>query len=112
MEPNADSGPAWQAGPTDILAAYEQLGRGLVAVRSSATDEDGSEISFAGQQETILGVEGDDAIIQAVERCWHSLDTERARAYRKSQGIADDAAAMAVVVQRIIAMRIGRIIAP
>ena len=86
----------------EILAGYREMGAGMVAVRSSATNEDGSEASFAGQQETILGVEGDDAILQAVERCWHSLHTERAVAYRRSQGIADDAAAMAVVVQKLV----------
>ena len=42
-----------------ILDAYHQLGGGPVAVRSSATAEDSSLNSFAGQQETILGVVGD-----------------------------------------------------
>src|SRR5436305_4648248 len=37
-----------------ITEAYRQLGEGPVAVRSSATAEDGSVYSFAGQQETIL----------------------------------------------------------
>src|SRR5262245_52157693 len=36
--------------------AYRALGGGFVAVRSSATAEDGADASFAGQQETILGV--------------------------------------------------------
>lgn len=94
----------------EVLAAYEELGRGVVAVRSSATNEDGAEASFAGQQETILGVEGDDELVSAVERCWHSLQTERARAYRQSQGISDDAAAMAVVVQRLIRSEISGVL--
>src|SRR5262245_26013499 len=37
-----------------IASAYRDLGSGPVAVRSSATAEDGSVASFAGQQETIL----------------------------------------------------------
>src|SRR5271168_2809292 len=49
-----------------LLDAYRSLGGGAVAVRSSATAEDGSETSFAGQQETILGVRGDEAVRDAV----------------------------------------------
>src|SRR6516165_9905004 len=45
-----------------IKDAYRRLGGGAVAVRSSATAEDGAATSFAGQQETILGVTGDDAV--------------------------------------------------
>jgi pyruvate,water dikinase len=85
-----------------LLSAYRNLGRGVVAVRSSATAEDGAATSFAGQQETILGVEGEDSLRQAVERCWRSLHTERARAYRQRQGVDEASVAMAVVVQRLV----------
>src|SRR4051812_45832246 len=51
-----------------IGTAYRQLGGGLVAVRSSATAEDGAVTSFAGQQETILGVTGETAVCDAVAR--------------------------------------------
>jgi phosphohistidine swiveling domain-containing protein len=84
-----------------ICEAYRSLG-GTVAVRSSATGEDGAEASFAGQQETFLGVVGEDAVLDAIERCWRSLHTERAVAYRKKQGIPDASIAMAVVVQRLV----------
>src|SRR5262249_1537625 len=63
---------------------------------SSAIAEDAADTSFAGQQETILGVEGEDALINAVERCWRSLFTERAAAYRAKQGV--DAADLAIAV--------------
>src|SRR5947209_913654 len=53
----------------ELGAAYQQLGGGLVAVRSSATAEDSADTSFAGKQETILGVTGD-GLIDAIERCW------------------------------------------
>ncbi len=86
----------------ELQQAYRELGDGSVAVRSSATAEDGAETSFAGQQETILGVIGIEDLLIAVERCWKSLHTERAIAYRRQQGIADDGAAMAVVVQRLV----------
>jgi phosphohistidine swiveling domain-containing protein len=85
-----------------LTDAYRNLGAGPVAVRSSATAEDAADTSFAGQQETILGVEGDEALIAAVERCWRSLFTERAIAYRAKQGIDAAALAMAVVVQQLV----------
>lgn len=85
-----------------LFSAYRELGGGAVAVRSSATAEDGVVTSFAGQQETILGVEGDEALRDAVERCWRSLHTDRAKAYRERQGIDDRGLAMAVVVQRLV----------
>ena len=94
----------------NLRAAYRELGGGPVAVRSSATAEDGAETSFAGQQETILGVVGDDDLLKAVERCWKSLFTERSLAYRRQQGIADDGAAMAVVVQQLIPAEVAGVL--
>ncbi|MEU4515714.1 PEP/pyruvate-binding domain-containing protein [Nonomuraea wenchangensis] len=84
----------------ELIDAYERLGGGRVAVRSSATAEDLPEASFAGQQDTYLGVEGAGELVDAVRRCWDSLFTERAVAYRAAAGIDD--AAMAVVVQRMV----------
>ncbi len=85
-----------------VGGAYESLGGGLVAVRSSATAEDAADTSFAGQQETILGVEGEEKILDAIERCWRSLFTERAVAYREKQNIDASGLAMAVVVQKLV----------
>ena len=75
---------------------------GPVAVRSSATAEDLPDASFAGQQETYLGVAGGDAVVEAVRRCWASLWSDRAIAYRDEQGFTHDDVALAVVVQRMI----------
>src|SRR6476619_151603 len=44
----------------------------LVAVRSSATAEDTTEFSFAGMFESVLGVHGHDALVDAIRRCWAS----------------------------------------
>jgi pyruvate,water dikinase len=85
-----------------ISAAYRQLGGGSVAVRSSATAEDGAVNSFAGQQETILGVQGEKGVCAAIARCWESLHSERAVAYRRDRGVGDEGLAMAVVVQRLV----------
>src|SRR5947209_7736417 len=86
-----------------ITQAYRRLGGGAVAVRSSATAEDGAITSFAGQQETVLGVTDEAEVIEAVSRCWASLESERAVAYRQKQGVTEDNLAMAVVVQRLVA---------
>src|SRR5262245_55789549 len=90
--------------------AYRQLGGGFVAVRSSATAEDGAVTGFAGQQEAILGVEGAEALAAAVERCWRSLHTDRARAYRERQGVDDRRLAMAVVVQRLVEAEVAGVL--
>ena len=83
-----------------ILQAREELQTGSVAVRSSATAEDLETASFAGQQDTFLNVHSD-KLLDAVKACWASLWSERAIAYRRTQGIADDGLAMAVVVQEM-----------
>lgn len=86
----------------DILAAYADLGQGMVAVRSSATAEDLPGAAFAGQHDTVLGVEGQDDLIDAVRTCWASLWSERAAAYRARLGVCADQLSMAVVVQRLV----------
>src|SRR5690348_8074456 len=73
-----------------------------LAVRSSATAEDLPGASFAGQQDTILNVTGEEALLDAVRRCWASLWNERAVAYRAANGIDDATVALAVVVQRMV----------
>lgn len=68
---------------TAILAAYQRLGAGPVAVRSSGTAEDLAAASFAGQHDTFLDVAGGEALLSAVRACWASLWTPRAVAYRR-----------------------------
>ncbi|HEV8490331.1 MAG TPA: PEP/pyruvate-binding domain-containing protein [Candidatus Limnocylindrales bacterium] len=90
---------------TAALEAYRALGGGAVAVRSSATAEDLPDASFAGQQDTYLGVTGDEALLDAIRRCWASLWSERAVAYRRDQHIDDAGLGLAVVVQRMVEAR-------
>lgn len=85
-----------------ITAAYRALGAEAVAVRSSATAEDLEGASFAGQQDTYLNVRGDAAVLEAVRRCWASLWTARAMAYRARQGIDPADVSLAVVVQTLV----------
>ncbi|HVE68290.1 MAG TPA: PEP/pyruvate-binding domain-containing protein, partial [Solirubrobacteraceae bacterium] len=73
-----------------------------VAVRSSATAEDLPTASFAGQQDTYLNVVGDEAVLDAVRRCWASLWTDRAVSYRAGGGIDHRDVRLAVVVQRMV----------
>lgn len=85
-----------------LLSAYREMGPDVVvAVRSSATGEDGSDASFAGMNATITNVSGEDALIDAVVRCWKSLFSPRVVTYRASRNFTGDPA-MAVVVQQMI----------
>ncbi|KUI32620.1 phosphoenolpyruvate synthase [Mycobacterium sp. GA-2829] len=87
----------------ELLTAYRALGANtVVAVRSSATGEDGRDASFAGMNATMTNISGEDAVVDAVLRCWMSLFAPRVITYRASRGFAG-APAMAVVVQRMIA---------
>ncbi|MBT8242017.1 MAG: PEP/pyruvate-binding domain-containing protein, partial [Acidimicrobiia bacterium] len=73
-----------------------------VAVRSSATAEDLPDASFAGQQDTYLWIKGADSVIDNVRKCWSSIFTDRAIAYRHSMGYLHQAIAMSVGVQKMI----------
>ncbi|MDA0252596.1 MAG: phosphoenolpyruvate synthase [Actinomycetota bacterium] len=86
-----------------ILESYLGMGTDcFVAVRSSATGEDGADASFAGMNETYTNVRGEQDLIEAVKNCWASLFAPRVVSYRASRGFTADPA-MAVVVQLMIA---------
>jgi pyruvate,water dikinase len=91
-----------------IVAAHAELCRRSAAepqpcaVRSSATAEDLADASFAGQQETYLWILGAEQVVEHVVRCWASLFTPQAIAYRahRQQPVTD--LAMGVVVQCMV----------
>ncbi len=86
-----------------IADAYQRLGGGEVAVRSSALDEDGAERSFAGCLDTSLFLSGADAVVNAVAGCWRSAFSERSLTYRAAHRALDlDGIRVAVVVQRMV----------
>lgn len=87
--------------PADVIEAYNALGGGKVAVRSSASAEDSEAASYAGQQETFLNVVGDEAVRKAVIDCWASFFSERALFYRGQKGSLEDLR-MAVVIQKMV----------
>jgi len=73
-----------------------------VAVRSSATAEDLPEASFAGQQETFLNITGEDDLLNACKKCFASLFTDRAIAYREEKGFDHLKIALSVGVQKMV----------
>lgn len=81
---------------------YRAMGSPLVAVRSSATAEDLPGAAFAGQQETYLGISTEDELIQAVEDCWASLNSDRAISYRAEREINSADVSIAVIVQEMV----------
>lgn len=92
----------------EIVVAYRKLGDMLnvrhppVAVRSSATAEDLPGASFAGQQDTFLFVSGETALLKYVVKCFSSLFTPRAIAYRKEKGFDDMKVYLSVAVQKMV----------
>ena len=93
-----------------ILGAYRRMDSPLVAVRSSATAEDLAGASMAGQYDTFLNIHGDQDLLDAVSRCWASLDSPRTRAYLREQRIDLAEVAMAVVVQRQVAADVAGVL--
>jgi len=103
--------PAELASP--MLEAYRLLSKGSttrVAVRSSATAEDLPGFSFAGQQDTYLGICGDAALLDAVRRCWASLWTARAITYRQTHGFQHEDVYIAVVVQEMFPSEVSGVL--
>ena len=98
-----------QIAPQIITAIQEAVRRlapngELVAVRSSASDEDGAEHSFAGQLESFLNVPPADAP-ENVRAVWRSGFTDRILAYRREHGLSPLPHAPAVLVQRMVSPR-------
>lgn len=72
------------------------------AVRSSATAEDLPHTSFAGQQDTYLNINGKEAILQHISKCWASLFTDRAVIYRMQNGFDHRQVYLSVIVQKMV----------
>jgi pyruvate, water dikinase len=102
----AGAGPSVAPGTAGSgeTAGAEDGGDVPVAVRSSATGEDGAETSFAGLQDSYLWVRGD-RLIGRVRDCWASLYNAEAVGYRRRMNVAEQDVAMAVVVQRMVEPR-------
>ncbi|MBU4523854.1 MAG: phosphoenolpyruvate synthase [Desulfomicrobium sp.] len=97
--------------PADLQGAIIQAYRKLeetygpnvdVAVRSSATAEDLPDASFAGQQETYLNIRGAEELLEACQRCFASLFTNRAISYRQDKGFDHFSIALSIGVQKMV----------
>ncbi len=92
----------------EIRAAYRKLSADYntesvdVAVRSSAVAEDLPEASFAGQLDTFLHIEGEEALLDACRSCYASLFTDRALAYREKRGFDQLDVALSIGVQKMV----------
>jgi len=99
---------------SSIVASLQQMAQGpgrggdiAVAVRSSATAEDLPEASFAGQQETLLNVRGEAAVLRAVHEVFASLYNDRAISYRVHQGFDHREVALSVGIQHMVRSDLG-----
>ncbi|WP_044640675.1 phosphoenolpyruvate synthase [Risungbinella massiliensis] len=94
-----------------IIDAWKKAGeKAAYAVRSSATAEDLPTASFAGQQDTYLNVIGEEQLLDAVQKCWASLFTDRAISYRMKNGFNHRSVFLSVVVQKMVFPEISGIL--
>ena len=91
-----------------ILQSFNELGAEYVAVRSSATAEDGHEHAWAGQLESYLNITKE-AVLDKVKLCWSSLFTPRAIFYRMEKGLQGAKISVAVVIQKMVESEISGI---
>jgi pyruvate, water dikinase len=92
----------------EIMRSYDDENFDLVAVRSSATVEDGVEQAWAGQLDTFLNTSGE-MICKNIQRCWASLFTPRAIFYRCKNNLLKSQISIAVVVQEMIQSEVSGI---
>ena len=91
-----------------VREGYRAFGaNAAVAVRSSATAEDLPEASFAGQQETFLNVQGEEAVLEAMRHVFASLFNDRAIAYRVHQGFDHSQVALSAGIQQMVRSDLG-----
>ncbi len=76
-----------------------------VAVRSSATSEDGEDASFAGLQDTHLWVRGAQEVLRGIRNCWSSLYSFESVTYRLRRDLPEEGLAMGVAVQQMVDAR-------
>lgn len=93
--------PDFLVSPNDIPRAVQTLGFPL-AVRSSASVEDGTECSFAGQLESYLHLQSLDEVTDAIEACRASIHRDSVSSYCRRHGISVDAIGVNFILQRMV----------
>ncbi|NCT00238.1 phosphoenolpyruvate synthase, partial [Candidatus Parcubacteria bacterium] len=91
-----------------IKKDFIKLGAKFVAVRSSATAEDSSVASWAGELETYLDTI-EKTLLDNVKKCWSSLFTPRAIFYRQEKKLLKTKVSVAVVIQKMVESEISGI---
>ena len=86
---------------SEIKSNFKKLGADFVAVRSSATAEDGADHAWAGQLDSFLNTT-EETLLENVKRCWASLYTPRAIFYRFEKGMHTTHISVAVVIQKMV----------
>lgn len=92
----------------EILVEFKKLNTKYVAVRSSATAEDSTQASWAGELETYLNTTAKN-LLGRVKECWSSLFTPRAIFYRFEKGLRNSKVSVAVVIQQMVDSEISGI---
>ena len=92
----------------EVVKQHKELGAEFVAVRSSATSEDGAQAAWAGQLDSYLNTT-EEKLLEHVQKCWASLFTPRAIFYRFEKGMHGDAISVAVVVQKMVQSEVSGI---
>lgn len=92
----------------EVLSEFKKLKVKYVAVRSSATAEDSSTASWAGELESYLDT-NEKMLLENVKRCWSSLFTPRAIFYRHEKKLHKSKVSVAVVIQQMIESEISGI---
>jgi phosphohistidine swiveling domain-containing protein len=94
----------------ELSDAVRRLGAPTLVARSSATSEDLDEASFAGQYRTLLNLDGEIELQQAIEQCWASLWCQRAMEYRDQRSIDHFSNRMAVIIQSMVAADVSGVV--
>jgi phosphohistidine swiveling domain-containing protein len=99
--------------PHDIRRLLDEIPSSLMrgtclVARSSAVGEDSERASFAGQLDSVLGLQTTSDLTNAVLTCWLSYWSERALFYRTARAASLNG--MAVIVQRQVAAKVSGVL--
>lgn len=85
----------------EIKKFFKNLSSKYVAVRSSATAEDLTSATWAGQLESYLNTT-EENLLENVKKCWASLFAPRVIFYRFQKNLHDSQVSVAVVIQEMV----------
>ena len=91
----------------NAVGYYEKSGLNMVAVRSSATSEDGGDFSNAGQYSSFLNVSGAKEVREAIMQCILSLQNSTASSYAAYFDQAKSKKMSVIVQEMICAQKAG-----